>query len=615
MQNSGSSPHLSGAALVNLVQLLLAGLAAQQKRAMADVRKGADRAFKFAVFGACISLTLLLQSNSEAVQQHAICALENLAIYHADSGQAKIATDSELRNGCTGAVLTLAQLLRRDAAATEMRVLAANTLRDLAGMGTSSIRAKIAAAGAIPPLVQLLSSPSAGAPEAAARTLAELAVDSKVGLEIAAAGAIPPLVKLLWARSAGAQEHAAWALDQLASGARSSASAIKAAGAIPLLDNLQGAASSSMAIREATRHALQTLKKGTPSAWPLPLAVLALAILATFVLAPADLVLSSVTLAMPLMLLTAMSRTAFARSAWRRLCQYIRRLATTTAGRRQQTVSVSSATEAAGSVDRPGGPDAQGTNRIAGVEEAATSSSIGAFKAAKGSLSVKTKKKANRGAATPPDVSRQPSASAVPSPSPNSEPSALAQQPGASSRHPARQIAAAPLRWAWCLLFPPMAAAMASAAASTAPGDGNNAPLLITTAMHAAALCGTNDGDTPASNNGFHAAFTGGGLPAAAAGSIELSSDEDGLCSVCMAEPLSILLAPCGHLELCRRCYEGIKLAENLVRPLGGATGGNRSSLWVGPWPLGQPGRPLGGTLGYRGGDWCALQLANGDQW
>ena len=97
--------------------------------------------------------------------------------------------------------------------------------------------------------------------------------------------------------------------------------------------------------------------------------------------------------------------------------------------------------------------------------------------------------------------------------------------------------------------------------------------------MPAAALCGTNDGDTPASNNGFHAAFTsggGGGLPAAAAGSIELSSDEDGLCSVCMAEPLSILLAPCGHLELCRRCYEGIKLAENLVRPLGGATGGNR---------------------------------------
>ena len=200
MQNSGSSPHLSGAALVNLVQLLLAGLAAQQKQAMVDVRKGADRAFKFAVFGACISLTLLLQSNSEAVQQHAICALENLAIYHADSGQAKIATDSELRNGCTGAVLTLAQLLRRDAAATEMRVLAANTLRDLAGMGTPSIRAKIAAAGAIPPLVQLLSSPSAGAPEAAARTLAELAVDSKVSLEIAAAGAIPPLVKLLWER-------------------------------------------------------------------------------------------------------------------------------------------------------------------------------------------------------------------------------------------------------------------------------------------------------------------------------------------------------------------------------------------------------------------------------
>ena len=57
------------------------------------------------------------------------------------------------------------------------------------------------------------------------------------------------------------------------------------------------------------------------------------------------------------------------------------------------------------------------------------------------------------------------------------------------------------------------------------------------------------------SNNG------GGG------GSI-VHADEEGsqLCSVCMEAPKSILLAPCGHLELCQKCCKGIRAADNLVR-------------------------------------------------
>ena len=42
--------------------------------------------------------------------------------------------------------------------------------------------------------------------------------------------------------------------------------------------------------------------------------------------------------------------------------------------------------------------------------------------------------------------------------------------------------------------------------------------------------------------------------------------DESPLCAVCMEAPLSVLLAPCGHIELCQKCCESIRAADNLVR-------------------------------------------------
>ena len=33
-----------------------------------------------------------------------------------------------------------------------------------------------------------------------------------------------------------------------------------------------------------------------------------------------------------------------------------------------------------------------------------------------------------------------------------------------------------------------------------------------------------------------------------------------------MEAPLSILLAPCGHVELCHKCCESVRAADNLVR-------------------------------------------------
>ena len=51
-------------------------------------------------------------------------------------------------------------------------------------------------------------------------------------------------------------------------------------------------------------------------------------------------------------------------------------------------------------------------------------------------------------------------------------------------------------------------------------------------------------------------------------GGIVPTDEDDGppLCSVCMEAPLSILLAPCGHIELCHKCCESIRAADNLVR-------------------------------------------------
>ena len=56
--------------------------------------------------------------------------------------------------------------------------------------------------------------------------------------------------------------------------------------------------------------------------------------------------------------------------------------------------------------------------------------------------------------------------------------------------------------------------------------------------------------------------------PASGGGVVPANEDDDGslLFSVCMEAPLSIMLAPCGHVELCHKCFESIQAVDNLVR-------------------------------------------------
>ena len=99
----------------------------------------------------------------------------------------------------------------------------------------------IARAGAIEPLVALLSGDNAGAQEAAAAALGNLAFDEADNtLAIARAGAIEPLVALLRVGSVRAQEEAASALRNLAA-IRPNCVAIARAGAIePLVALVRG---------------------------------------------------------------------------------------------------------------------------------------------------------------------------------------------------------------------------------------------------------------------------------------------------------------------------------------------------------------------------------------
>ena len=78
---------------------------------------------------------------------------------------------------------------------------AAGALQNLCGAVEN--RELIAAAGAIPPLIALLSSPKVGVQGAAAGALQNLGGHVENKVRIASAGAIPPLIALLSSPSAG----------------------------------------------------------------------------------------------------------------------------------------------------------------------------------------------------------------------------------------------------------------------------------------------------------------------------------------------------------------------------------------------------------------------------
>ena len=153
------------------------------------------------------------------------------------------------------------QLTKRDKACEATRAIV--DMADSAwDNNDSEAHAEIIAAGALPPLVALLSAGSSAAvQEQSAWAIFVLAFDSDSVIKIIAAGAIPPLVALLGSHStATAQEVAAMVLQKIAAYADSSAK-IAAAGAIPLLVTMLGA-QSAKGVQEAAAGALWHLSAG-----------------------------------------------------------------------------------------------------------------------------------------------------------------------------------------------------------------------------------------------------------------------------------------------------------------------------------------------------------------
>ena len=161
---------------------------------------------------------------SDREKKEAVCALANLALRN-DQNNAAIAA--------AGAIPPLVALVTSRSDASKLE--AARALRNLARNDQNT--AAIAAAGGIPPLVALVTSGSDSAKLEAAGALRNLAGNDQNQAAIAAAGGIPPLVALVTSGSDAAKEKAAGALGNLAANDQNEA-AIAGAGAIPPLVGL-----------------------------------------------------------------------------------------------------------------------------------------------------------------------------------------------------------------------------------------------------------------------------------------------------------------------------------------------------------------------------------------
>ena len=92
---------------------------------------------------------------------------------------------------------------------------AAYVVQELALYSMEIMRAFAVVAGAVPPLIALLSSPSTGVQEATANALRNLGLNNENNITIATAGAIPTLIALFSSPSTGVQEADANALQNL----------------------------------------------------------------------------------------------------------------------------------------------------------------------------------------------------------------------------------------------------------------------------------------------------------------------------------------------------------------------------------------------------------------
>ena len=200
--------------------------------------------------GCIVPLVAMLKGGSAAAQAYAAQALANAAAYNAQDGQNAIAA--------AGAVPVLLGLLSSGKA----QITAAGALAKLAYQN-AAIQAEITNASGITPLLALLDGIDVGAQVQAASALAELARGNvEVQAAIAKAGGIGPLLALLSSRSGAAQSKSMAALAQLAHENRENQEAIARMGGIkPLVGLLAG----ELADHEVQAHASFALMEITRS--------------------------------------------------------------------------------------------------------------------------------------------------------------------------------------------------------------------------------------------------------------------------------------------------------------------------------------------------------------
>lgn len=165
---------------------------------------------------------------------HQWCEANGLEVAVTGSASGAALYSSDLPNGERGTIDDLVEQLRsgqfhlQRAAAAELRFLAKDSIEN---------RLKIAEAGAIPYLVNLLSTHDAEAQENAVTALLNLSIHDHIKGAVVQAGAIPSIVKVLKCGSMEARQNAAATLFSLSS-VNENKLTIGALGAIPPLVDL-----------------------------------------------------------------------------------------------------------------------------------------------------------------------------------------------------------------------------------------------------------------------------------------------------------------------------------------------------------------------------------------
>ena len=246
---------LSGGGIAPLVLLSRSSCEGVQHAAVAMLANLASLPASQAPFASAGAIPLLvnfLSSGPGAVREAAVGAFCNLCAY----------ADSLVLVAAAGAIGPLIKMLVTPGSCSETaQRYAATVLHKLTGnCGTV---ASFTSAGAVAPLVQLLSSRSARAPERAVAILLGLAVHGQAQA-ISAAGGIPPLVLLLNSGPASLQPSLVTILRALAATSSDSISAMHRAGVVPLLDKLSGDTHAEAVVRDGA-SSLLTVLKSSPS--------------------------------------------------------------------------------------------------------------------------------------------------------------------------------------------------------------------------------------------------------------------------------------------------------------------------------------------------------------